>query len=235
MDGPTLKNLAQKHLAACEQRFSDPLLHTHFKHIKQDLAEHAYLFDRENSQEPPNGNFYLRYGVNLLVDHSQTTERPLIFETHPTFANLFGSLDGPCDTRDERYLPFLSIHAGSLLRAAGVFIVIKCEEMLTVEGLWEASSVPHRQCPRDPERNPWQPELRRIRPEPVSLPVKVLSWAVRTPTMRSVSMMPISSSSSRSPPNSITPCGDEREHCRCIGFIRMVAREENCFPSRTTE
>ncbi|MDD3822225.1 MAG: AAA family ATPase [Sphaerochaetaceae bacterium] len=232
LDGPTLKNLAQKHLAACEQRFSDPLLHTHFKHIKQDLAEHAYLFDRENSQEPPNGNFYLRYGVNLLVDHSQTTERPLIFETHPTFANLFGSLDGPCDTRDERYLPFLSIHAGSLLRAAGGFIVISAEEMLTVEGLWEAfkrfltaSALVIQNATLGSQ------SFAGIRPEPVSLPVKVLlvgsedSYdAFCEHDADFLKLFKVSAEFD------YTMRATNENIAGCIGFIRMVAREENLLP-----
>jgi lon-related putative ATP-dependent protease len=113
----------------------------------------------------------LRYSVNLLVDHGQTTERPLIFETHPTFANLFGSLDNPPETKEEWYLPFLSIRAGSLLQAAGGFIVISAEEMLTVDGLWEAfkrflstSTLVIQNAARQAG----------IRPEPLPLPVKVI-------------------------------------------------------------
>ncbi|MGE0076190.1 MAG: AAA family ATPase, partial [Sphaerochaetaceae bacterium] len=132
IDSPTLSTLAHTLLTDITEKFTDTTIQTHMHHIQQDLAEHAYLFDQDSPQEMPNGSFFLRYSVNLLVDHELTDARPLVFESHPTFANLFGSLDAPGETRVERYLPFLSIHAGSLLRAAGGYIVISAEEMLTV-------------------------------------------------------------------------------------------------------
>ncbi|MFA7225813.1 MAG: AAA family ATPase, partial [Sphaerochaetaceae bacterium] len=81
------------------------------------------------------------------------------------------SLDNPPETKEEWYLPFLSIRAGSLLQAAGGFIVISAEEMLTVDGLWEAfkrflstSTLVIQNAARQAG----------IRPEPLPLPVKVI-------------------------------------------------------------
>lgn len=225
IDASSLGVLADRLLADVSKRFSDPVLHNHFRHMRQDLAEHAYLFE----QEMPNGNFYLRYSVNLLVDHSHTTERPVIFETHPTFANLFGSLDPLGDARDDRYLPFLSIHAGSLLRAAGGYIVISAEEMLTVEGLWEAfkrflttSALVIQNAALGPSQSAG------IRPEPVPLALKVLlvgsedsydAFCEHDPDF--LKLFKVSAEFDYTMP------ATNENIAGCIGFLRMVEREEN--------
>ncbi len=134
VDATLLSRVVTPLITPLFERFSDKSLQLYLKQVQQDIIDHTYLF--ENAL--PADNFFLRYSVNVLVDHSFTKERPLIFETHPTFSNLFGSLESPGENRDEFYLPFLSIRAGSLLRAAGGYIVISAEELLTVEGLWEA-------------------------------------------------------------------------------------------------
>lgn len=224
----SLAALADRLLFEVPKRFDDPLIHIHVRHIRQDLVEHAALFDPETRQELPNGTFYLRYGVNLLIDHSQTTERPVIFETHPTFANLFGSLDPLGDARDERYLPFLSIHAGSLLRAAGGYMVISAEEMLTVEGLWEAfkrflttSALVIQNAALGPSQSAG------IRPEPVPLALKVLlvgsedsydAFCEHDPDF--LKLFKVSAEFDYTMP------ATEENIAGCIGFLKMVAREE---------
>ncbi|MFA5514492.1 MAG: AAA family ATPase [Sphaerochaetaceae bacterium] len=171
LDAKQLALLVDTHLSVLFERFSDPVLQLHFKHVRQDLLENLYLFETQKA----NDNFFLRYSVNLLVDHSQTDTRPLVFETHPTFANLFGSLDIYGDNRDQRYLPFLSIRSGSLLRAAGGYIVISAEEMLTVEGLWEAfKRFLTSNALVIQNINPSPNQSASVRPEPVPLALKVL-------------------------------------------------------------
>jgi len=134
-----LKKYCDSALEKIASRFPDAEVIAHLKRVGLDIVEHVKTFSHWDPSSLRNHRFFLRYGVNLLVDHSHTTQRPLIFEGHPTFANLFGSLDlPPGQPRDETYLPFLSIHAGSILEAAGGYLVISAEEMLNQEGLWEA-------------------------------------------------------------------------------------------------
>lgn len=110
----------------------------HLRHIKNDIRDHAYLFGMMDAEQVKNSDIFYRYGVNLLINHADTASRPLIVESHPTFSNLFGSVDPNTDVHDDRHLPYLSIHAGSLLEAAGGFMVINAEEMLAEEGLWDS-------------------------------------------------------------------------------------------------
>ncbi len=161
--------VAKELIKELSTQFKGPKIENYLRQVKHDIEEYSPIIKQRYDEIKE--SFFLRYSVNLLVDHGQTTERPLIFETHPTFANLFGSLDNPPETKDEWYLPFLSIRAGSLLQAAGGFIVISAEEMLTVDGLWEAfkrflstSTLVIQNAARQAG----------IRPEPLPLPVKVI-------------------------------------------------------------
>jgi predicted ATP-dependent protease len=73
-----------------------------------------------------------RYLGNLVVDHSRSTKRPMIIESHPSMGNLFGTIhakDKPAH---------LSYHPGSLLESCGGFIIIDAAELFSKEGLWEA-------------------------------------------------------------------------------------------------
>jgi len=235
-DAANLLSLSDRLLAPIRVQFTDPLIQIHLGSIGRDLAEHAYLFHAEDSQEIPNGNFFNRYSVHLLVDHEQTEERPLVFETHPTFTNLFGSLDTPIDVRDERYLPFLSIHAGSLLRAAGGYIVISAEEMLTVEGLWEAfkrflttSTLVIQNTSHTTSH------FSGIRPEPVPLLLKVIlvgsedsyeSFCEHDPDF--LKLFKVSAEFDYTMP------ATQENIAGCIGFIQRVAREEQLLPVEST-
>lgn len=73
-----------------------------------------------------------RYRVNLFVNHAEDVKRPFIIEPHPSFTTLFGSLD-----KDARYA-HLALHAGSLLRAMGGFLVLDADEVIAKRGLWDA-------------------------------------------------------------------------------------------------
>ena len=73
-----------------------------------------------------------RYRVNLFVNHAEDVKRPFIVEPHPSFTTLFGSLD-----KDARYA-HLALHAGSLLRAMGGFLVLDADEVIAKRGLWDA-------------------------------------------------------------------------------------------------
>jgi lon-related putative ATP-dependent protease len=225
---PELQELAHRLLEPIKQQFTDARVHTYLKAAMQDFVEHSFLF----SPNRPDSTFFQRYRVNLLVDHEHTTHRPLLFETHPTFANLFGSLDAPSVSRDEPYLPFLSIHAGSLLQAAGGYIVISAEEMLTVDGLWEAFKRFLTTSTLVIQNTVQQNTISAgIRPEPVPLMLKVIligsedsyeAFCDHDPDF--LKLFKVSAEFDYT-------MGATKEHIAgCIGFIRKVVREENLLP-----
>lgn len=80
---------------------------------------------------------FRKFDINLLVDNSETKSVPIIFETAPTFKNLFGTI--------ERYSPapgvyisdFLNIKAGSFLRANGGYLIINAFDALIEPAVWQ--------------------------------------------------------------------------------------------------
>ena len=230
VDGNTLLEHVGKVLESIRQRFPSKAVAAHIQRIRTDLVEHAYVLDHCEISKLHNHIFFQRYNVNLLIDHSETCTRPLVFESHPTFANLFGSLDLPLtQNRDESYLPFLTIHAGSILEAAGGYLVISAEEMLTQEGLWEAfkrflttstlviqNSTIHGS------------HAAGIRPESVPLSLKVIlvgsedsydAYCEHDPDF--LKLFKISAEFDYTMP------ATSENIAGCIGFIRMTAKEEH--------
>ncbi len=87
---------------------------------------------------PPDPNQFRDYEVNLLVDNSETKKPPVIFETAPTFRNLFGTVERVMDQRGMWVSDFLQIKAGSFLKANGGYLVLNARDMLTEVGVWPA-------------------------------------------------------------------------------------------------
>lgn len=105
---------------------------TDTKEIASEFPE-ATLFLNHVAEDIHKGNDDRnKYRVNLIVNHAGDAKRPFIVEPHPSFTTLFGSLD-----KDARYA-HLALHAGSLLRAMGGFLVLDADEVIAKRGLWDA-------------------------------------------------------------------------------------------------
>ncbi len=81
---------------------------------------------------------HLKYRVNLLVDNSRTTRAPIVVETHPTYKNLFGTIERSWDRSGQTYTDFTRIKAGSLLRAVGGYLVLSFSEILSEPGVYQS-------------------------------------------------------------------------------------------------
>ncbi|HYW67285.1 MAG TPA: Lon-like protease helical domain-containing protein, partial [Candidatus Dormibacteraeota bacterium] len=56
------------------------------------------------------------YGVNVILSHNSESDSPVIFETTPTYANLFGTIQRAYDARGGWSSDFMDLRGGSLLR-----------------------------------------------------------------------------------------------------------------------
>ncbi|MGQ9465456.1 MAG: AAA family ATPase [bacterium] len=116
------------------------------------------------------------FEVNLLVDNSETKSVPIIFETSPTFKNLFGTI--------ERYAPapgvyvsdFLNIKAGSLLRANGGYLIINAFDALIEPAVWQTLKRALRNGVVDIQVfDPFYIfSTSALKPEPISIDVKIV-------------------------------------------------------------
>lgn len=76
-----------------------------------------------------------RCSVNLVVDHHGQTTAPVLVEDHPTLRTLFGSIEHGSES-DTMQADHAAIHAGSLLKAHGGFILLHLYDLAAEEGLW---------------------------------------------------------------------------------------------------
>ena len=122
-----------------------------------------------------------RYSVNVVVDNSQTEGPPVIWETNPSYRNLFGTVEKSRSETGEWETDHTRIKAGSLLRANGGFLVLDAMDVLVEAGVWAAlkRTLRHRQV----ELQSFDPGFLfsgvSLKPEPVPIDVKVVMIGTR--------------------------------------------------------
>jgi len=113
--------------------------------VQDDIIENFNIFipsDKSEAQpespwiQPQKPNFH-QYHVNVLVDRESNKGAPVIFESNPTYYNVFGRIEkraymGTINT------DFTMIQSGSLLNANGGFLIMEIESVLTNPFVWEA-------------------------------------------------------------------------------------------------
>ncbi len=73
---------------------------------------------------------------NILVDHKADAGAPIIYESHPTYSNLFGRIEYISD-QGTLVTNYRRICAGSLHRANGGYLILDAEKILTYPFVWE--------------------------------------------------------------------------------------------------
>ncbi len=118
----------------------------------------------------------LRYRVNVLIDNSQATGAPVIFERNPTYYNLIGRIDYRA-TFGAMVTDFSQIKAGGLHRANGGFLVLQVVDLLRNPFAWDAlkRSLICREVQIENLGEQYSAlPTARLRPEPVPLNLKVV-------------------------------------------------------------
>jgi ATP-dependent Lon protease len=116
------------------------------------------------------------YGVNVILAHSDGEGSPVIFETTPTYANLFGTIQRAYDTRGGWTSDFMDLRGGSLLRADGGFLSMYSLEALSEVGVWRAlkRTLNHNRLEIQPLEMFYPFGGSALKPEAVEINVKVI-------------------------------------------------------------
>ncbi|MBZ5541271.1 MAG: AAA family ATPase [Acidobacteriia bacterium] len=124
----------------------------------------------------PERDPFRMYGVNVILAHNDEKESPVIFETMPTYANLFGTIQRAYDARGGWSSDFMDLRAGSLLRADGGFLIMYAVEALSETGVWRAlkRTLNHNRLEIQPLEMFFPFGGSALKPEPVDLNVKVI-------------------------------------------------------------
>ena len=106
--------------------------------VKEDLLSHLEDFKTTEEQAPSPLPFlkmpkpetsFARYVVNVIVNNGEKMGAPVVFESNPTYLNLFGKLEYKVQY-GMALTDFTMMKAGSLHRANGGYIVINALDLL---------------------------------------------------------------------------------------------------------
>src|ERR1700744_4568629 len=116
------------------------------------------------------------YGVNVILAHGDDEGSPVIFETTPTYANLFGTIQRTYDARGGWTSDFMDLRGGSLLRADGGFLIMYSLEALSETGVWRAlkRTLNHNRLEIQPMNTFYPFGGSAMKPEAVPIDVKVI-------------------------------------------------------------
>ncbi len=148
----TLDNIIRPFKKNCIRAYKTEVLDTYFTALTEDILENLDTFlTREasaqansNPQSMAEGLFgphsnepdMSRYDVNLFVDNNDTKGAPVIFEDHPTAANLLGCIERESEM-GALITDFRLIKAGSLHKANGGYLIIRTDDILQYFNAWE--------------------------------------------------------------------------------------------------
>jgi len=150
---------------------------------QEHMVENFNLFipaDKTQQQSedpaPRNANAsFQQYKVNVIVDNESTKGAPIIFETNPTYYNVFGRIEkrafmGTVNT------DFTMMQAGSLLKANGGFLIMEIDSVIMNPYVWEALKRTLRTKSLQIEDIPEETGFgtTSLKPEPIPLDVKVI-------------------------------------------------------------
>ncbi len=163
----------------------------YLEEVRQHLLDNLGPFkEREGEEEQPQQEIpeglprpsgmerdpFRLYGVNVILAHNAEDKSPVIFETTPSYANLFGTIQRAYDTRGGWSSDFMDLRGGSLLRADGGFLIMYSIEALSEPGVWRAlkRTMNHSRLEIQPLEMFYPFTSTALKPEPVDINVKVI-------------------------------------------------------------
>jgi ATP-dependent Lon protease len=223
-----------------KEDYENPKVLEYLEGVREQILTHMEQFtERDGEEQPgpphtdPQDDRYLQYQVNVLVDNSSTTRRPVILETAPNYRNLFGTIEKVVDRIGHWRSDFTHIKAGSLLRASGGFLVLNLYDFIGEPGVWSAlkRTLKNRQV----DIQGYDPmnlvSISALKPEPIPVEVRVIvigdAYSYRIlyaydPDFRKIFKV-------KSDFDSVMPL--EAESIECYAkFIRKVQAEESLLP-----
>src|SRR5229473_995135 len=133
-----------------KEKYKAPSVEEYLEEVRHHLLDNLDPFkEREGEEEQQQGpgdggpksspserDPFRMYGVNVILAHNEADSCPIIFETTPTYANLFGTIQRSYDSRGGWNSDFMDLRAGSILRADGGYLIMYAMDTLTEAGVW---------------------------------------------------------------------------------------------------
>ncbi len=165
-----------------EEKYEDERVRAYLGAVRDDLLANLSLFQEKRADGGSAAGLRRRrqrklgeYEVNVVLDNSRRRGWPVVIQHHPTYANLFGTIELQMGPGGLVRTDFRKIKGGSLLQADGGYLVLNAMDILVDKGAW-------RDLKRTLESGKLeiQPAGRVVfaptglKPEPIDLDVKVV-------------------------------------------------------------
>ena len=174
-----------------KEKYAVPRAAEYLEEVRHNILDNLEPFkEREGEEEPPGGaptegplksatpdrDPFRVYGVNVLLGHNEEDTSPVIFETTPSHANLFGTIQRSYDSRGVWTSDFMDLRAGSVLRADGGFLIMYALDALTEAGVWRTlkRTLNHLKLEIQPMEMFFPFGTSALKPEPIDLNVKIV-------------------------------------------------------------
>jgi predicted ATP-dependent protease len=83
------------------------------------------------------GRLFEQFAPNVLIDHSQDSGAPVVYEAHPTYQNVFGRIEYASE-QGMWVTHYQRICKGSLHKANGGYLILDAEKLLDYPFVWDA-------------------------------------------------------------------------------------------------
>lgn len=169
-----------------EEYEDDPRVIYYLKSYFQDIVEHFHLFLPEENLDEQSDILEAiigtkvqqlqRYAVNLFVNNKTLKGAPVIYETNPSYQNLFGKIEYR-GALGSLITDFTYIKPGALHLANGGYLILQATELFQQPYAWNLLKR-MLQTGKAPIENPLGEKVATptsgMKPEPISLNVKVI-------------------------------------------------------------
>ena len=173
-----------------KEKYAVPQAAEYLEEVRHNILDNLDPFKEREGEEEPGGSSiegpprlstsdrdpFRVYGVNVLRGHSDDDSSLVVFETTPTYANLFGTVQRSYDSRGVWTSDFMDLRAGSVLRADGGFLIMYALDALTELGVWRTlkRTLNHSKLEIQPIETFFPFGTSALKPEPIELNVKVI-------------------------------------------------------------
>ncbi len=118
---------------------------------------------------------YNKYRVNVILDNTDLDNCPIIIETNPSYASLFGTIEKNISRLGVVRTDFTKIKGGSLLSANGGFLILNADDILDDELIWKTlkNTLKYKKLEIHSGESIFDYAI-SLKPEPIDIDVKII-------------------------------------------------------------
>ena len=142
-----VRPIIQQAVAEAAAPFTEAAVQQYFQEVEEALNEDIDRFQEPGphaeaeADQPPSSpgyedDLWQEYQVNIVVDNTETMGAPVLFETSPTYKNLFGAIEPTMEYGGVWRSDYTGIRAGAIHRANGGYLIFNALDALSEPTVW---------------------------------------------------------------------------------------------------